>query len=200
MAILIRGTDITLYTAGGTETVTNVLIGEPSGDGYTLGIPKGDAHDWTDRKIGFFGMLWRTVGEPVQGIEANIPLRWHRKVRVQRLRITGGVTVYAADTFERFFFPEVQITDLRGQRTSKTGTQHDGALTVRLFAACRNPAYCVRPGDLIVPGECPVQFETASEQQVSASMTALRAFAYGTVRSVTTELIGVQPDYIITAG
>ena len=49
-------------------TVDNVLIGIPSAQevidalnltgkraAYTLGIPKGDTHTWTDRKVEFFG-------------------------------------------------------------------------------------------------------------------------------------------------
>lgn len=83
-----------------TETITdvdNVLIGEPSTEdivdtfnltgkrlAYTLAIPKGDTHTWTDRKVGFFGEVFRTIGEPTQGIEANIPLSWNKKVKVER--------------------------------------------------------------------------------------------------------------------
>ena len=41
-------------------------------------------HDWTDTKVEFFGKTWKTVGEPVEGIEENIPLRWNKKVVVER--------------------------------------------------------------------------------------------------------------------
>lgn len=83
-----------------TETIAdvdNVLIGEPSTEdivdtlnltgkrlAYTLAIPKGDTHTWTDRKVGFFGEVFRTIGNPTQGIEANIPLLWNKKVKVER--------------------------------------------------------------------------------------------------------------------
>ena len=50
---------------------------------YTLAIPKGDTHVWTDRKVTFFGQDWRTFGEPIQGIEENIPLSWNVKVMVE---------------------------------------------------------------------------------------------------------------------
>lgn len=82
------------------EDVDNVLIGEPSTDGYdsatetlnttgkilayTLAIPKGDTHVWADRKITFWGETFRTIGEPTQGIEDNIPLDWNKKVKVER--------------------------------------------------------------------------------------------------------------------
>lgn len=51
---------------------------------YTLAIPKGDDHDWENRKVTFFGKDWRVFGAVQQGIEANIPLDWNRKVMVAR--------------------------------------------------------------------------------------------------------------------
>lgn len=51
---------------------------------YVLAIPKGDKNDWLDTRVDFFGKQWRTVGEPVEGIEELIPLRWNKKVRVER--------------------------------------------------------------------------------------------------------------------
>lgn len=80
--------------------VDNVLVGEPSTDdirstiemfgkhlAYTLGIPKGDTHDWTDTKVILpepFAGTYQTIGYPTAGIEANIPLSWNRKVKVER--------------------------------------------------------------------------------------------------------------------
>lgn len=79
------------------ENIDNVLVGEPSADdvtttinltgkkvAYTLAIPKGDTHDWTDKKVSFWGETFRTIGAPTQGIEANIPLSWNKKVKVER--------------------------------------------------------------------------------------------------------------------
>ena len=51
---------------------------------YMLGLPKGDAHVWTDAKVTFFGQTFRTFGDVIQGIEENIPTPWHKKVRVER--------------------------------------------------------------------------------------------------------------------
>lgn len=82
------------------EDVENVLIAEPTSDDitssvslygkqirYILGIPKGDAHDWTNKKVEWsdaYGNVrtLRTFGFPITGIEANIPaqLPWHMKV------------------------------------------------------------------------------------------------------------------------
>ncbi len=51
---------------------------------YTLAIPKGDTHIWEDRDVEFFGHKWHTIGMPTEGIEEMIPLKWNRKVRVER--------------------------------------------------------------------------------------------------------------------
>ena len=51
---------------------------------YTLGIPKGDTNDWEDKRVTFFGEDWHTFGIPQEGIEANIPLEWNKKVFVER--------------------------------------------------------------------------------------------------------------------
>lgn len=50
---------------------------------YTLGIPKGDSHQWEDSRVEFFGRIWRTVGMLQRGIEANVPTRWHGKIQVE---------------------------------------------------------------------------------------------------------------------
>lgn len=77
--------------------VDNVLVGEPSTDdivsstqlygkkiAFTLGIPKGDAHDWVNKKIEINGQMFMSYGYPMEGIEENIPLLWHKKVKVER--------------------------------------------------------------------------------------------------------------------
>ena len=83
--------------ADSTETVENVLIGQPTTEeidstlslygkkiDYMLGIPKGDAHNWEDTIVEFWGNRYRTFGMTIQGIEANIPTPWHKKIRVER--------------------------------------------------------------------------------------------------------------------
>ena len=79
--------------------VDDVLVGEPSTDDITsstalygkqiqfmLGIPKGDTHDWMDKKVEWtdgYGITHtcKTFGYPITGVEANIPGKWHMKVR-----------------------------------------------------------------------------------------------------------------------
>jgi len=80
-----------------TVDVANVLIGQPSTDDvtssmelygkkieYMLGIPKGDTNNWEDTTVTFFGQTFRTFGHTIEGIEANVPTPWHKKVRVER--------------------------------------------------------------------------------------------------------------------
>jgi len=79
------------------EDVEDVLVAQPSAQeridelnltgrsiAYVLGIPKGDAHDWENQIVEFFGQKFRTYGIPEVGIEANVPLRWHAKVKCER--------------------------------------------------------------------------------------------------------------------
>ncbi len=79
------------------EVIHNVLVGEPSTEdvvndlqlygkrlAYTLALPKGDSHDWDNITVEFFGQKFRTYGAVTEGIEAMIPLKWNRKVKVER--------------------------------------------------------------------------------------------------------------------
>jgi hypothetical protein len=81
--------------------VHDVLVGEPSTDditntitmygkkvAYTLAIPKGDTHVWEDTTVTLpapFEGTYHTIGYPTAGIEANIPLRWNKKVHLERI-------------------------------------------------------------------------------------------------------------------
>ncbi len=107
---MIKGITVTLYDTAVdsvdpfgeptyTETavdVSNVLVAPASNSEildatnlygkkavYTLAIPKGDTHEWENRIVEFFGKRWRVFGIPTQGIEANIPLDWNKKVTVE---------------------------------------------------------------------------------------------------------------------
>lgn len=210
MRQMIHGTDITLYTASGAETVSNVLIGEPQFAGaetsggstvtYTLAIPKGDTHDWTDRVVSFFGQMFRTVGSPVQGIDANIPLSWNKKITVRQLAVNGAATVYESESYTRHLFPQVYLRDHRGSKTLKTGEQKSGRLTVRLYAVCSADGYIPKPGDILVPEACEFAFDTATQQSVSESMAAFRQqYSFAVIREVTEEYCGTVPDIIAAA-
>lgn len=51
---------------------------------YQMAIPKSDMHSWEDSEVEFFGARWKTIGFSTIGIEDMIPLRWNRKVLVER--------------------------------------------------------------------------------------------------------------------
>lgn len=107
--MLLRGSTVTLTerTESGTndfgesvwtETeipVEGVLIGRPSAEdisaglelygkraAYTLGIPKGDTHNWVDATVQFFGHTFLTFGLPLTAEPDNIPLCWGQIVHV----------------------------------------------------------------------------------------------------------------------
>lgn len=67
-----------------TDDITNTLALYGKKVEYTIGIPKGDTHDWTDAEIEMFGGRFRTIGYPMTGIQANIPLRWGQNIKVER--------------------------------------------------------------------------------------------------------------------
>ncbi len=48
---------------------------------YTLAIPKGDTHDWVNKHVTALGIELETFGEPLIGIECDIPLEWNKKVK-----------------------------------------------------------------------------------------------------------------------
>lgn len=81
-----------------TETaVKNVLIGSPSTEDmvndlnvygkqllFTLGIPKGDTHDWKDKIVIIRGERFRTYGFPLVQTAENVPGKWNTQVKVER--------------------------------------------------------------------------------------------------------------------
>lgn len=111
---MIKGITITLHSASSTATdafnrpiitstdvsVPNVLVGEPSTDDitnalslygkkavYKLAIPKGDANNWEGCKVTLpapFAGVYQVIGCETAGIEENIPLKWNKKVLIER--------------------------------------------------------------------------------------------------------------------
>ena len=96
------GTDafgMPVYTETPKE-VNDVLVGEPTTTdvennlamygkqtAYTLAIPKGNEDVWEDTKVTLpepFAGTYNTIGSATAGIESNIPLRWNKKVHLER--------------------------------------------------------------------------------------------------------------------
>ena len=81
--------------------VDGCLVGEPSTTdiqnaitnygahiAYTISLPKGDANVWKGAKVVLpapWSNTFNVIGDATEGIEANIPLRWNRKVHLERL-------------------------------------------------------------------------------------------------------------------
>jgi len=107
---MIKGITVTLYERSQTGTdafnaptytetpvaVKNVLVSPVTNEDvidalnlygkhaiYELCLPKGDAHDWQDCRVDFFGKSFRTFGSSKEYIEANVPLCWNKKVLVE---------------------------------------------------------------------------------------------------------------------
>lgn len=76
--------DDVLVSPSSTEDLASAIQLYGKKAAYTLAIPKGDNHEWEDTTVEFFGRKWRTFGMVIQGIEADIPTRWHKKVQVER--------------------------------------------------------------------------------------------------------------------
>ena len=51
---------------------------------YEICIPKGDTHTWEDCRVDFFGESFRVFGTGKEFIEANVPLDWNKKFKVER--------------------------------------------------------------------------------------------------------------------
>ena len=202
MIQLIKGSNIILFNGNTPETVSNVLIGEPSANGkkYTIGIPKGDQHIWCDRKMSFFGRIFRSIGHPEQGIEENIPLSWHKKVNVELAEITGKCTIYEKQTLARHIFEDVYFFDGRGEKTTKTGNEPSEDIVVKIYSFAHDDSYIPKAGDIIVNGECSVIFDTSSQEKVSNSMALFRKM-YGDaayIKTVKAEINGNKHDIVIS--
>lgn len=88
-----------IYSESNIE-VNNVLIGEPSTEdiqnaitvygkriAYTLAIPKGDTNVWYKAQVVLpapWSETFNVIGDGTMGIEENIPLRWNKKVHLER--------------------------------------------------------------------------------------------------------------------
>ncbi len=73
-----------LVTPASAEAVINELSISGKHLVYELCIPKGDANDWEDKKVDFFGQTFHTFGPVEEWIESMVPLSWNRKIKVER--------------------------------------------------------------------------------------------------------------------
>lgn len=73
-----------LYAPVSAEDVINTLNLTGKKAVYQIAIPKGDTNDWENAKVRFNGQTYQTIGVPDEGIEENIPLKWNRKIKVEK--------------------------------------------------------------------------------------------------------------------
>lgn len=201
MIQMIRGIDVLLHSAEGDEAVSNVLVGEPADGGFTLAIPKGDGHIWTDTSVSFFGRRFRTVGFPQEGIEQNIPLSWNKKVKVQPLTTNADLTVYEFGSYARHVYSGVLFTDTRGRNVAKSGEQTAGSAEIKLYAPNISDSYVPKIGDIAVGRACEFEFDTSSERAVSESFRRFRELCpdYAVISAAVPALNAEKFDYTITA-
>lgn len=213
---MIKGTDIKLYSGDEFETVHNVLVGNSANpestdkqtenggrmQTFTLAIPKGDTHDWVNRIVEFFGKRFRTVGYPVQGIEENIPLSWHKQVNVQALDVAGYITVFDSRTFTRHVFENAYFYDGRGESLVQGIVTKTGNISVQIYAdKFREDKYKPNIGDILVLEKSSFVFDNSSEKSISESMKKFRNVYpdYGVIDSSSAIRYGDIPDYVLTA-
>lgn len=211
---LIKGVDILLFNGDTSETVRNILVGQPATSGtadisddwgtlreYTLAIPKGDTHDWVNRIVSFWGQTFRTVGYPLQGIEELMPLDWHKQVKVRQINVNGTCVIYDKETYTRHAYGSVYFFDERSNvpQTGSMSTEKD--LNVHIFAdKSVESIYQPKIGDIITIGECEFEFDTSTQQALSESMTEFRGeYRYALIREVQSISFGDIPDYVIKA-
>ena len=185
------------------EAVSGCLVGLPAegGRAYTVGIPKGDEHDWCDRKLSFWGRLWRTMGIPETAEPQNIPLSWGQNVTVRLHEGAEGVTVYEGGSFLRHFYTDAEFTDLRGSKTDKVGAQPAGDVSVLIYSCTETDGYVPRSGDIILRGECAFEFDTTDERSASESMRTFREEQplFAVIKEISAEKNGLKNDLRITA-
>ena len=75
---------VLVYPVGADAIISDLqLYGKRTA--YEICIPKGDAHNWEDKVVGFFGKRFRVFTPEIEYIDANVPLKWNKKVKVERI-------------------------------------------------------------------------------------------------------------------
>lgn len=209
---MIKGIPIKLHISGNIEVVDNVLVGEPASSDsaignckvmtYTLAVPKGDLHDWTNKKVEFFGKKFRTVGKEIQGIEANIPLCWHKKISLEELLVNGSCTFFDSRDFTRHIYSDVLLFDNRNFARDKTGEVKNSSLDIQVYAVNNSDfTWFPKVGDYVIPEICDFEFDASDERKISESMADFRKKynKFAIVNSVEKRFSDVLPDLIISA-
>ncbi len=112
----------------------------------------------------------------------------------------GSVTVYRIQDgggFERTFIPECFASENKGASASQTGFADASAFVAYIPAKYAALAPRTAAKDIIVKGECTVEFDNTSPKTVSESLRTLRAAAdIHTVKSIDDKQYGFSLRHI----
>lgn len=73
-----------LVTPASSEAVVNELSLTGKKLVYELSIPKGDTHTWEDKRVTIWNEDYHVYDFTRQWIDANVPLLWNAKAKVER--------------------------------------------------------------------------------------------------------------------
>lgn len=76
--------DNVLVTPASSDDIINELSLTGKKLVYELSIPKDDEHVWEDRRVTIWGEDYHVFDFSRQWIEANVPLSWNAKAKVER--------------------------------------------------------------------------------------------------------------------
>lgn len=80
---LVTVDNVLIYPSGSEDRVSSTNVTGMSEE-YTLCLPRGDAYDWANASVDFWGETWQTVGRPQNYIDKLLPLKWNKRVQVRR--------------------------------------------------------------------------------------------------------------------
>lgn len=106
-------------------------------------------------------------------------------------------TVYEKDTYARHFISGIYWNDSRGSTVTKNGIQVTDSVLVYIY----DSEYSPKADDIIVKGNAEFSFDTASQQNVSASMKPFRESYpdFAVIKSVNNCRYGGLPHIEVTA-
>lgn len=110
----------------------------------------------------------------------------------------SSCTVYRAieKGFERSFIPECFWQESRGASLAKGGVLEDVGVFVYIPEKYAALAPRTAQKDMLVKGDCPLEFDNSSEKTVSDGMRALREYFPVTVKSVDDKLYGTALRHV----
>ena len=109
-----------------------------------------------------------------------------------------GCTLYQASGigYDRVYIPAVFWMESRGAALMKGANVEDVGITVYIPEEYADSAPKTPMKDMIVKGECKIEFDNTSEKTVSESMRDLRNYLPAVVKAVDNKLYGTALRHI----